>query len=534
MNWDSGFHLHPDERFLTMVGNSMKLPSSFADYINPNTSLFNPANINFKFFVYGTFPLILNKLLAIILNTDNYFSFTLQGRFLSAFFDLLVVVFVYKTVEILETKHKFSYAIKYFASFFYAISVLPIQLSHFFAVDTFLNFFIFSSFYYSLKYYHENKLTYLIISAFLFGLSIVAKVSGIIIAPLLLFFLVYPYVYQNNKPLKYPEKIVNLFLTLILFGLISYITTRLADPYMFEKENVLNPQISNLFIQNLKALSAWSNKDVWFPPAVQWIAKPPIIFSLINLSIFGVGMPYFIFFLIGIYMTLKRNRNFELIAVVFWILTVFLYQSIQFAKPMRYLISIYPFVAIFSGFGFYYLTKQIKSFFRILIIIIVLLYPLMYLSIYLHKTTRVEASVWIYNNIPNNSLILWEHWDDPLPLNGEQKFGKQFITEALPVFDIDTNEKMEKINSSLKNADYYILSSNRAWGSIPTVPKKYPLMSKFYKDLFNERLGFKKIKEFTSYPSLKYLGIPIDLNDDWAEESFTVYDHPKVLIYKKM
>ena len=89
---------------------------------------------------------------------------------------------------------------------------------------------------------------------------------------------------------------------------------------------------------------------------------------------------------------------------------------------------------------------------------------------------------------------------------------------------------MEK---ALDTTDYYILSSNRAWGSIPTVPEKYPQMSKFYQDLLSEKLDFKKIKEFTSYPSLHYLGIPITINDDNAEEAFTVYDHPKVMIFQK-
>ena len=45
--------------------------------------------------------------------------------------------------------------------------------------------------------------------------------------------------------------------------------------------------------------------------------------------------------------------------------------------------------------------------------------------------------------------------------------------------------------------DYYILSSNRGWGSIPTVPEKYPKMSKFYRDLLEEETNYKKIKEFT-------------------------------------
>jgi hypothetical protein len=35
----------------------------------------------------------------------------------------------------------------------------------------------------------------------------------------------------------------------------------------------------------------------------------------------------------------------------------------------------------------------------------------------------------------------------------------------------------------LEQSRYYILSSNRAWGSIIRVPEKYPQMSQFYQDL---------------------------------------------------
>ena len=34
LNWDANFHLHPDERFLTMVGNSIKLPTNINQYFN--------------------------------------------------------------------------------------------------------------------------------------------------------------------------------------------------------------------------------------------------------------------------------------------------------------------------------------------------------------------------------------------------------------------------------------------------------------------------------------------------------------------
>lgn len=104
----------------------------------------------------------------------------------------------------------------------------------------------------------------------------------------------------------------------------------------------------------------------------------------------------------------------------------------------------------------------------------------------------------------------------------------------MEVFVPDSTEKFAKIDMQLAKGDYYIPTSNRAWGSIPAVPDKYPRMTSWYKRMFDGKLGYKKIKEFTSYPSLEWLGIPLTLPDQWADESFTVYDHPKVMIFENM
>jgi hypothetical protein len=159
----------------------------------------------------------------------------------------------------------------------------------------------------------------------------------------------------------------------------------------------------------------------------------------------------------------------------------------------------------------------------------------MFFSIYTKLHSRVEATLWIQNNISNDKIILGEHWDDALPLRGVTGSAteKTYAIELLPVFGPDIPEKWNEMDVLLEKGDYLILSSNRGWGSIPTAPERYPRMTKFYKDLFEEKLEFKKIAEFTSYPSLAYLGIPLTFPDQWADEAFTVYDHPKVIIFQK-
>src|SRR5260221_13814510 len=95
INWDMNFHLHPDERFLTMIGIKEIIPTSVWQYFDPATSPFNPYVLGFGFFVYGVLPLSINVLLSIVFHTQLYNTFTLQGRIVAAVVDVLSIVIVY-------------------------------------------------------------------------------------------------------------------------------------------------------------------------------------------------------------------------------------------------------------------------------------------------------------------------------------------------------------------------------------------------------------------------------------------------------
>jgi uncharacterized membrane protein len=96
-------------------------------------------------------------------------------------------------------------------------------------------------------------------------------------------------------------------------------------------------------------------------------------------------------------------------------------------------------------------------------------------------------------------------------------------------FDDDTPEKLEALIATLDAADYVILSSNRLSASIPRLPMRYPMTAQFYALLFSGELGFHREADFTSYPRLG----PLRINDQSAEEAFSVYDHARVQIFKK-
>ena len=146
-------------------------------------------------------------------------------------------------------------------------------------------------------------------------------------------------------------------------------------------------------------------------------------------------------------------------------------------------------------------------------------------------------------------------WDDALPLGmyGYSPFDYSHgIYRSELNFEMywdDNQEKRDRFNQILNDADYLFLSSNRQWGTTVRVPERYPLTETYYRNLlgcppekdvvwcyrvakpgmFDGNLGFELISVFQSDPNLGDFRI----NTQFAEEAFTVYDHPKVMIFKK-
>ncbi|MBV5323428.1 DUF2298 domain-containing protein, partial [bacterium] len=150
-----------------------------------------------------------------------------------------------------------------------------------------------------------------------------------------------------------------------------------------------------------------------------------------------------------------------------------------------------------------------------------------------------------------DTFTLETSWDDALPLNINRYDvqGGIFSPMNLELYEPDTSEKREAMIRILNESNYIVIPSNRAYDAMPRLPLRYPLALKYYQALFDcncsgddlenkaygleppfkSPLGFELIATFESPPSLGFLTFP----DQWADESFTVYDHPKVMIFKK-
>ena len=120
MDWDEEQHLHPDERFLTMVSSAIEPVESLGNYFDTANSTLNPHNRGYTFYVYGTLPLIVAvSSLGESLEMAGYGDIHLVGRALSATVDLLTVLLVFLTGERLYDRR-----VGVWAAAFSAVAVL--------------------------------------------------------------------------------------------------------------------------------------------------------------------------------------------------------------------------------------------------------------------------------------------------------------------------------------------------------------------------------------------------------------------------
>ena len=177
-------------------------------------------------------------------------------------------------------------------------------------------------------------------------------------------------------------------------------------------------------------------------------------------------------------------------------------------------------------------------------------YAFSYTGVYRVEHPAVRASSWIRANLPERSVILKEHWEEGLPdLH-------RYRVRELEMYNPDVPAKFDRISSDLAYGDALVLYSNRLYGTLPRLPERYPVSREYYRLLFSGQLGYRLEAQFTAFPGLFGVALTDDtfgrpglpapttpvgtdlslasLNLGYADESFTVYDHPKVMVFSNV
>lgn len=442
-NWDESRHLHPDERFLSDVESRISPNPPGISYFDTARSTLNPKNNGFDFFVYGTLPIFIIRFVGEWTGQVGYDPITLVGRNLSAFMDVLTIVLVFLIGYKLSGSK-----LGLLASAFYAFAVLPIQQSHFMTVDSFTNTFGMLVVLASLIILEQpssgqggasprpqfKRIWPYLLFGISLGMATASKINAISLALLLPFTEVIRW-YRAEAEDK-DAVLRTSIITAVLTALISFIAFRICQPYSFNGPGFFGLSLNENWLNSLKSLKAQSSGNVDFPPALQW-ARRNDFFSLKNLVLWGLGLPLGIsavLCFVGMGYTLGRRRELQFAPIWIWSLLYFLWQGLAWVKAMRYLLLLYPILAVIAAWGILRLiaaseglkvwklnlsgkTARVLGVSALILTLLgSALWAFAFTRIYTQPHTRVETSRWIYQNVPGPLNLISKDGTGAYPL----------------------------------------------------------------------------------------------------------------------
>ncbi|MGH9366433.1 MAG: glycosyltransferase family 39 protein, partial [Thermoanaerobaculia bacterium] len=511
-----------------MVEENLRLPRSLAAYLDSKRSELNPYNRGYNSFVYGTLPMFAAKILAAAVGRDGYDGTYLVGRGLSAIFDLLTVWLVYRLARRFAGRQA-----ALAAAALLAFCPLGIQLSHFWAVDTFLATFATATLYGCVRLAQgKSGPAADAATGIALGLAVGCKITALaLFAPVGIAILVRLAALSREGKEPFGAAFARMAGRGALLLAAAVAAIRLALPYAFDAWG-LDPRYGN----DLKQLALISSSVAGFPPALQWAGRT-LLFPLKNFVLWGAA-PFFGLTAIaalawGLWAA-RRRENRALAPLLAYVLFVGLYHGATLVKSIRYFYPAYPALAVLSGLLLVRLSRaaggrRLLTALPAVVLAGGFLSAVAFTAIYRRPHPRLEASRWIFTHVAPPARFANEAWDDgqPIPLPGYD--AARYAGPVLELFHPDSVKKAELLLAALQNADWIAVTSNRVYANVTRIPAVFPMTRAYYRALFDGALGFERAAEFTSYPSLAFLVF----DDDRAEEQFTVYDHPRVLLFRK-
>jgi hypothetical protein len=595
LNWDQGHGVHPDERYITWVASSIRLPDALEDLFDPRQTSLNPfvwplgkeagpkigtmqggvVMDRARAFSYGHFPLYL---MVLVSGADaDEARLALVGRVLSALFDTATILLVFALGRLL-----YGAVVGILAAVFVTLTVMHVQQAHFATVDATLAFFVVATLLFAVRFARFDRWRDALVACLCLGLAVGTKFSGILLlAPLGVALMLRgeTFGWRGRRTLA-----------VALLGLcVAFVVFASTNPFSLIQ--------AGEFANNLQQQGAMLRGDDAFPFTLQYRGTRPYLYLVEQQLRWGMGLPLGLVAFGGVaYALLRALRcpgSIETWILLTWVGVYFGFYGSLYVKFMRYMLPLSPVLAVLgaalllggvrclgvpradsSGLNRRSRVRvRVANFFsrtraalRMGTIAVVFLasafYTLAFLNVYRSDHPWLKFSRWLYHSVPTDATIVYESWDHHLPLtllNEEATWWPgAFNHQSIDLYAPDTPEKLQGMLAQLAASDYLIMASNRLFGSTTRAPERYPLTVRYYELLFDGRLGY----ELVSAPDIERqlrLG-PIALLDDpfqaaglpspprdgpgpaaplelilgRADESFTVYDHPRPMLFRNV
>lgn len=560
LSWDDGYYFHPDERQLLIVADRISLarPPDLPLLLTPD-SPWNP-----RFFAYGSLPIYLFRLCAdlagrLVYDYGTLHSGYLVGRALSALFDVGTIWLIFRL-----GRRLFGVAEALLAAGLVALTVLHIQLAHFYTTDTMLVFFAVLVVSQAVEVAKEPVAGRAWGIGLAWGMALATKFSAVLLAfPVAAAWLLGEWARAPSTGRWIWHAAWRCALTMLIAGgsLILFQPYTVIDPMRFLTDIAIELRIAGGLDE--------------VPYTLQFHGTTPYLYPLRQMAVWGMGpmlgmaallaLPAGLAYAVRMAAAGWRRRGTELLVPLIWVVAYFAVVGGAHTRFTRYMLPVIPFLCLWAARGLVVLLRARGAWSVLgmastgLVIGGAAFYALAFMNIYRQEHPWLQASRWICRNLPQGSRVMIEHWDDPLPIwhgRGDLRCHRNYQYNLFRAYDRDDTAKLDHLLQALEESDYIILSSRRLYGSIPRMAERYPLTSEYYALLMTGALGFEPVYHVAVYPTWAGIrleddpfaaaGLPRPVladedTDTWlrirlgaADESMIVYDHPMPLIFQRV
>ena len=409
-----------------------------------------------------------------------------------------------------------------------AVAPLAIQAAHFYTVDGLFTLLILAALLSLLQALEGDDRRWWLLTGLLTGLAGTVRLAGLSVGAVVLAGLLIYHRRRLRTALTSSVWLAGLAALLVLLALQPYLVT---DWELLFKDRSPSDFSYSMKVAQGEYLRPWSLVDVHTIPYLHhWTHLWPL----------GVGWPLAVFFGVGIvYGLCNVDRRKGLLLL--WAGIHFALIGGLLTKPIRYLLPMLPFLAILTADFCVWLIHS-PRFVRmrklaIAIIAAVLVYSasygLAFAGLYAKEDSRIEAARWIDERIPANSEIGVERgaFSMKAMVDGDKQNVRVLGTSILFSMRGYATCQTERVwlQDLFADLDYLAILDVNRYQQFTAVPDLIPGGSAFYEALVDEELGFDLVHRIKHYPSLGGL----EFTDDGSDPSFTGYDHPAVMIFKK-
>ena len=315
-------------------------------------------------------------------------------------------------------------------------------------------------------------------------------------------------------------------------ALAAIVSLLVLQPYMLWDPGRLLQGVStddfghSVAIANGTVLRSWSLVDMHTVPYLHY---------LIELWPQAVGWPLTLAFAGGLACALWR-RDRDAVPLLVWCLLYFALIGGLHTKHVRYLLPLLPFLCLFAAGLCQVLWHRHRPAgigVAVALCICTAIYGLAFTHIYQVEDSRIQAGRFLAVEAPAGSRIGvegggfgmsqvvsgWRHTAVSMEIG--TLFGARDYLSCGATADY--------IGDKVRSLHYIAAVDVNRYRQFVAVPAMFPVVSDFYRALWQGALGFAQMARFKVYPEI--LGVPFI--DDGAEVSFLGYDHPAVRVFKR-